>query len=353
MFHIGHAGCHPGKDVVPLVVNTMGWVKGFGQSLLRDLLLGVQPQHVIVLQSGNRMRDLPCDTLWIGEGVLLLLNRAVNPSHTEYVDPHPHSCCSSTPMLASHPARSDSLQLYILLSSQIPYMVTAYKAVRSPAFRAATGWFPPACPGACCNSRKLHADCGGLKYEALPGISMAAALSGGPGCAALKGQAHSATEERSGRLHAWALAALHARTHPHATACLAAKSAFCGRLAQTAAQLCACHPVAVDLAHVHVVPMFEGWGDAPAAAVLNGSLVGLLRCDPSQPRAALLVCLASSRMANSAHVGWDPSSQPCSAMRLFHSTACSKSFPCNLECAVEDIRGVTLHSQNVWTQYCR
>lgn len=49
----------------------MGWVKGFGQSLLRDLLLCVQPQHVVALQSGNPVRDLPYGTSWIGDGPAL------------------------------------------------------------------------------------------------------------------------------------------------------------------------------------------------------------------------------------------------------------------------------------------
>lgn len=132
-----------------------------------------------------------------------------------------------------------------------------------------------------------HADASSMRYLELPGIAAAAAHAGAPGPAALK--AHSATEERSARLHAWALATLQARSHSLSGGCSTSQRACCGRLAQTAADLCACPPVAVDLAHVHVLPMFEGWGDAPAAAVLSGSLVGLLRCDPSAPREAVLV----------------------------------------------------------------
>lgn len=59
-----------GEAAIPLVVNTMGWVKGFGLSLLRDVVLSVQPQHVVVLQSGNPVRDLPAGTDWFGEGAL-------------------------------------------------------------------------------------------------------------------------------------------------------------------------------------------------------------------------------------------------------------------------------------------
>eukprot|EP00892_Ulva_mutabilis_P006306 jgi/Ulvmu1/4047/UM019_0024.1 len=190
-----------GGDAVPLVVNTMGWVKGFGQSLVRDALLCVQPHRVAALQSGNPVRDLPCAVSWIGD------------------------------------------------------------------------------------------DASSMHYQELPGIAMAAARAGA--AAALKLQAHSATEERSARLHAWALATLRARSHSLASGRGATERAFRGRLAQTAADLCACRPVAVDLATVQVLPMFEGWGDAPATAMLNGSLVGLLRCDPSTPREVLLEALVN------------------------------------------------------------
>lgn len=53
---------------MPVVVNTMGWVKGFGLSLLRDVVLATQPCRVFTLQSGNPVRDVPAGTSWIGEG---------------------------------------------------------------------------------------------------------------------------------------------------------------------------------------------------------------------------------------------------------------------------------------------
>lgn len=53
-------------------------------------------------------------------------------------------------------------------------------------------------------------------------------------------------------------------------------AAFSARLAETAAWLCSCPPVVLDLADVRVVPMFEGWSHSHTAAVLNAALVGLV-----------------------------------------------------------------------------
>lgn len=53
----------------PLVVNTMGWVKGFGLSLLRDITVAAQPTHLLSLCSGNSRKDVSTSSPWMQEGV--------------------------------------------------------------------------------------------------------------------------------------------------------------------------------------------------------------------------------------------------------------------------------------------
>ncbi|XP_048417673.1 polynucleotide 5'-hydroxyl-kinase NOL9 isoform X1 [Stegostoma tigrinum] len=51
-----YAGC---KKETPLVINTMGWVKGFGLSILVDLIRLLAPTHVVQLGSAERNQDPP------------------------------------------------------------------------------------------------------------------------------------------------------------------------------------------------------------------------------------------------------------------------------------------------------
>lgn len=165
------------------------------------------------------------------------------------------------------------------------------------------------CAGAAA-AAEVRAEVDGCSHHSLPGIVMASAQPGQATAAAPKAQAHSATEERAARLHAWALATLQARGVGPGTPAAGAARAFSGRLAQTAAELCACRPVAVDLADVLTVPMFEGWGGAPAGALLNGALVGLLRCDPSEPHETLRVRPAAPTSSHDIRHTWYTLSQP-------------------------------------------
>lgn len=268
-----------GESVIPLVVNTMGWVKGFGLSLLRDVLLSVQPRRVVALQSGNPVRDLPEGTDWIGEGAVLRHLHSC-PSSQRGV----HAGCCGCPRIPTERVQCDSFRCCDTSSGAV------MRHGRGSGGARLTGGseFAARCAGAAATAG-VCAEVEGCSHHSLPGIAMASAQPGGAAAVAPKAQAHSATEERAARLHAWALATLHARGGGPPTRAALVERAFSGRLAQTAAELCACRPVAVDLAHVLTVPMFEDWGDAPAGAVLNGALVGLLRCDPSQPRGALRV----------------------------------------------------------------
>ncbi|KAK3250112.1 hypothetical protein CYMTET_40495 [Cymbomonas tetramitiformis] len=49
---------------VPLVVNTMGWVKGLGMDLLQATLSQVQPTHLLQLQSPSPAKNLPDAVFW-------------------------------------------------------------------------------------------------------------------------------------------------------------------------------------------------------------------------------------------------------------------------------------------------
>lgn len=44
-------------DIVPLVVNTMGWTKGLGADLARQIEEAVQPTHVFSMQSSSLSTD--------------------------------------------------------------------------------------------------------------------------------------------------------------------------------------------------------------------------------------------------------------------------------------------------------
>jgi polynucleotide 5'-kinase involved in rRNA processing len=47
----------------------MGWVKGFGLSLLRDIVICVKPSAILSLCTGNPRKDVALDASWLSEGV--------------------------------------------------------------------------------------------------------------------------------------------------------------------------------------------------------------------------------------------------------------------------------------------
>ena len=47
-----------------MVINTAGWVKGPGLSVLVDLIASVQPTHVVCISSGVARKDLPDGAFW-------------------------------------------------------------------------------------------------------------------------------------------------------------------------------------------------------------------------------------------------------------------------------------------------
>ncbi|XP_051116952.1 polynucleotide 5'-hydroxyl-kinase NOL9 [Andrographis paniculata] len=57
----------PGKDEVPLVINTPGWVKGIGYEILVDLLRIMSPTHVVKIQISAWSKNLPSGTFWLDE----------------------------------------------------------------------------------------------------------------------------------------------------------------------------------------------------------------------------------------------------------------------------------------------
>lgn len=50
------------------MINTMGWVKGFGLSLLRDISMAAFPSHLLSLCSGNPRKDVATTSPWMLEG---------------------------------------------------------------------------------------------------------------------------------------------------------------------------------------------------------------------------------------------------------------------------------------------
>jgi polynucleotide 5'-kinase involved in rRNA processing len=47
----------------------MGWVKGFGLSMLRDIILATAPTHLFTLCTGNPRKDVTANSPWMHEGV--------------------------------------------------------------------------------------------------------------------------------------------------------------------------------------------------------------------------------------------------------------------------------------------
>jgi hypothetical protein len=86
----------------------------------------------------------------------------------------------------------------------------------------------------------------------------------------------SSTDARAARMHAWMLACLQRRGAEPPDGLDAAAALFRGDVRAAGAALQACAPLALDLAAVAVVPLYEAWPAHEAYTVLNGALVALL-----------------------------------------------------------------------------
>ncbi|MQL95233.1 hypothetical protein Taro_027895 [Colocasia esculenta] len=55
---------NPGEPMLPLVVNTPGWVKGIGYDLLVHMLTYMEPTHVIQMRISSEHKNLPTGVFW-------------------------------------------------------------------------------------------------------------------------------------------------------------------------------------------------------------------------------------------------------------------------------------------------
>ncbi|KAL5722453.1 hypothetical protein ACHQM5_005971 [Ranunculus cassubicifolius] len=58
---------NPGKPMLPLVINTPGWVKGIGYELLVSMLRYISPTHVIQVRITAQSKNLPSGAFWLDE----------------------------------------------------------------------------------------------------------------------------------------------------------------------------------------------------------------------------------------------------------------------------------------------
>ncbi|XP_064957757.1 polynucleotide 5'-hydroxyl-kinase NOL9-like isoform X2 [Musa acuminata AAA Group] len=57
----------PGNLILPLVINTSGWVKGIGYDLLVDMLRYMSPTHVVQMRVSVESKNLPTGFFWLEE----------------------------------------------------------------------------------------------------------------------------------------------------------------------------------------------------------------------------------------------------------------------------------------------
>ncbi|GAB2223764.1 hypothetical protein Droror1_Dr00004504 [Drosera rotundifolia] len=55
----------PGRDELPLIVNTPGWVKGIGYDILVDMLQHICPTHVVKINISAASKNLPAGAFWL------------------------------------------------------------------------------------------------------------------------------------------------------------------------------------------------------------------------------------------------------------------------------------------------
>ncbi|KAL5729409.1 hypothetical protein ACHQM5_002368 [Ranunculus cassubicifolius] len=58
---------NPGKPMLPLVINTPGWVKGTGYDLLVSMLRYISPTHVVQIRISVQIKNLPLGAFWLDE----------------------------------------------------------------------------------------------------------------------------------------------------------------------------------------------------------------------------------------------------------------------------------------------
>lgn len=56
---------NPGKPMLPLIVNTSGWVKGVGYDLLVRMLRYMSPSHVVQIRISAESKNLPTGMFWL------------------------------------------------------------------------------------------------------------------------------------------------------------------------------------------------------------------------------------------------------------------------------------------------
>ncbi|KAL9267300.1 Polynucleotide 5'-hydroxyl-kinase NOL9-like protein [Drosera capensis] len=57
----------PGRDELPLIVNTPGWVKGIGYEIVVDMLQHICPTHVVKINISAVSKNLPAGAFWLDE----------------------------------------------------------------------------------------------------------------------------------------------------------------------------------------------------------------------------------------------------------------------------------------------
>ncbi|KAK3160870.1 hypothetical protein QOZ80_1BG0066250 [Eleusine coracana subsp. coracana] len=57
----------PEKSVIPLVINTSGWVKGTGLHVLSEMLKNISPTHVIRVSTTVEAKNLPSGIFWMNK----------------------------------------------------------------------------------------------------------------------------------------------------------------------------------------------------------------------------------------------------------------------------------------------
>ncbi|XP_010936308.1 polynucleotide 5'-hydroxyl-kinase NOL9 [Elaeis guineensis] len=56
---------NPAKPMLPLVINTSGWVKGIGYDMLVKMLRYMSPSHVVQIRISAESKNLPTGTFWL------------------------------------------------------------------------------------------------------------------------------------------------------------------------------------------------------------------------------------------------------------------------------------------------
>ncbi|KAF9609089.1 hypothetical protein IFM89_013343 [Coptis chinensis] len=65
---------YTGKRMLPLVVNTPGWVKGVGFDILVEMLRYISPTHVVQVRTSSETKNLPTQAFWLDEELQVLDN---------------------------------------------------------------------------------------------------------------------------------------------------------------------------------------------------------------------------------------------------------------------------------------